>query len=162
MKSQRYRISSHLQSRSETFPMSPAWCSRAVGRCQRDAATWPAPATEGAGGRPGPAPALSPGGLRRAMHPGYARGRHQWGAPSLFPAGRIFPGAEGILSVRLSETRDSGARASGVGPNVTPARCSLLTRLVPRLKAGGWAMRTPAGRGLVSAAAGITANDFRS
>lgn len=81
------------------------------------------------------------------------------GAPSLFPGWENLSGAEGILSVRLSETRDSGARASRLRPNVTAGRCSLLTRLVPVLRqADGQCERRPGG--LVSAAGGITANDF--
>lgn len=40
-------------------------------------------------------------------------------------------GAEGVPRVRHSETRDRDARASRLEPNVTPGRCSLLTRLVP-------------------------------
>ena len=113
--------------------MRPAWCSRAAGRCSRDAATWPAPATEGAGARSGPAPPYHHADPAARCTPAMPRPASM-GAPSLFPGRENLSGAEGILSVRLSETRDSGARASGLRPNVTPARCSLLTRLVPVLR----------------------------
>jgi hypothetical protein len=130
MKTQLYWISSHPQSRSETFLMGPARRSRAGGQCQRDAATWPAPAPEGAGARSGPAPPYHHANSAARCAPAMpAAGIN--GAPSLFPGRENLSGAERILSVRLSETRDSGARASRLRPNVTPARCSLLTRLVP-------------------------------
>lgn len=49
----------------------------------------------------------------------------------LFLGGEKLSGAGGIPRVRHSETRDRDARASRLEPNVTPGRCSLLTRLVP-------------------------------
>jgi len=52
----------------------------------------------------------------------------------LFLGGEKLSGAEGIPRVRHSETRDRDARASRLEPNVTPGRCSLLTRLVPVLR----------------------------
>ena len=126
--------------------MRSARLSRAARRSQRDAATWPAPATENAGS--GQASPASPScGVRCAVRPGHARGRDQCGRAPFSWAARTFPRPRGILRVRLSETRDRDARASRLGPNVTPARCRLLTRLATRLKAGGWAMRTPPGAG---------------
>ena len=133
MKSQLYWISSHPQSRSETFLMGPARRSRAGGQCQRDAATWPAPAPEGAGAGQAPPRLIT---MRTPLRDALLLCPRpaSMGAPSLFPGRENLSGAERILSVRLSETRDSGARASRLRPNVTPARCSLLTRLVPVLR----------------------------
>ena len=106
--------------------MKPARCGLAAGLCRPDAATWPAPATE--------APRL-----RSGRSPPYHLRTSPSGAPGAgvnedaFPfsrAGENLSRVEGILRVRLSETRDSDARASRVTAKVASARCSLLTRLV--------------------------------
>lgn len=134
--------------------MSSARRSRAAARRQGDAATWPAPATEGARARSGPAPpyhhAVSAARCARAMP---AAGIN--GAPSLFPGRENLSGAEGILSVRLSETLDSGARASRLKPNVTPAPVQPANQAFSVLRQADGNANTGRG-GLVSAAAGIS------
>jgi hypothetical protein len=82
------------------------------------------------------------------------------GTPSPFPrTGENLSRAEGILRVRLSETRDSDARASRLTPNVASARCSLLTRLFSALRQRMGIASTARAR-FVTATAGITANGF--
>jgi hypothetical protein len=138
--------------------MGPARRGRAAGRCRRDAATWPAPATEVPRLRSGlalPSPADSAARCVRAMP---AAGINGDACP--FPrTGENLSRAEGILRVRLSETRDSDARASRLTPNVASARCSLLTRLFSGLRQRMGIASTARAR-FVTATAGITANGF--
>jgi hypothetical protein len=118
--------------RSENLPgeACPAWPNR---RSQRDAATWPAPATKCTGaGQASPASPCC--GLRRAVRPWLCPRPASMEARSFFLGCENLSGGEGIPRVRHSETRDRDARASRLGPNVVPARCSLLTRLVPVLR----------------------------
>jgi hypothetical protein len=92
-----------------------AGCQRVARTCDGDAKSWP--------------PSL-PG--RRGTGPdGLCAGRHQCGLSSLSLDGENLSGAERNPRVRLSETRDRDARASRLRSNVTPARYSLVTWVVP-------------------------------
>lgn len=99
--------------------MRPAWYSRAAARGRPAAATWPAPATEGLdAGQVSPCPCHH-GGLGGAVSPGYA-GPVPIGCLPFTPPERIFPGAAGIPSVRLSETLTLMHVHPRLRSNVTP------------------------------------------
>ena len=113
---------------------------RVARTCDGGAESWPALAARSAGtGHDGLCP--RPASMR-----------------SVFPFPRLgenLSSAERNPRVRLSETRDRDARASRLRGNVAPGRCSLLTWVVPGLKAR-WIRNVGSGRGrgFVSAALG--------
>jgi hypothetical protein len=114
--------------------MKPARRSRPAGLCRRDAATWPAPATEASRLRSGPA---SPYHLRTP--PSGAYGPRPRPASMRTPS--PFPGLEENLSRTEGILRFGSAKHvtlmhvhQRVTPNVASALCSLLTRLVPVLR----------------------------